>query len=52
MEEEDYLDVLFWLSQPVSERLAEVCRLRKNYFSADKIAFPSKIEKVVHFRET
>lgn len=32
MDDEDHLDVLFWLSKSASERLAEVTRLRNNYF--------------------
>lgn len=51
MEDEDSLDVLFWLSKTVSERLAEVSRLRKNYFTWVDGTFPDKIEKVVHQRE-
>lgn len=33
MEDEDYLDVLFWRSKSVAERLGEVVRLRKNYYT-------------------
>jgi len=51
MEDEDSLDVLFWLSKTVSERLAEVSRLRKNYFTWVDGTYPDKIEKVVHQRE-
>lgn len=51
MEDEDNLDVLFWLSRSVSERLAEVSRLRKNYFTWADNVFPDKIEKVVHHRK-
>jgi hypothetical protein len=51
MEDEDELDLLFWQSKPVSERLAEVCRLRKNYFMWAEGVFPEKIEKVVHQRK-
>jgi hypothetical protein len=48
MEDEDSLDVAFWLSRTPAERLAEVCRLRNNYFSGANGLFPEKIEKVVH----
>ncbi|MNL22702.1 hypothetical protein D3C87_1440590 [compost metagenome] len=48
MEDEDRLDVLFWLSKTVAERLSEVLRLRKNYFSWADGKFPQRIEKVVH----
>lgn len=51
MENEDSLDVLFWLSRSASERLAEVCRLRKNYFTSAGVVFPEKIEKIVHQRQ-
>lgn len=51
MEDEDALDVKFWLSRPVSERLSEVSRLRKNYFTWSEGVFPDKIEKVVHQRK-
>lgn len=51
MEDEDSLDVLFWLSKTVSERLSEVSRLRKNYFTWADGAFPEKIEKVIHQRK-
>lgn len=51
VEDEDSLDVLFWLSRSASERLAEVNRLRKNYFTWADGAFPKKIEKVVRHRK-
>ena len=51
MEDEDSLDVLFWLSRAVSERLSEVSRLRRNYFTWADGLFPDKIEKVVHHRK-
>lgn len=47
-ENEYKLDMDFWLKKSVSERLAEVCRLRKLYFDQGKEGFPSKIAKVVH----
>ena len=48
MEDEDRLDVEFWLTKTPSERLAEVYRLRQNYFTHANSAFPLKMEKVVH----
>lgn len=51
IEDEDDLDVLFWLSKTVSERLSEVARLRKNYFTWAEGDFPNKIEKVVNQRK-
>lgn len=51
MEDEDRLDVLHWLKRSASERLAEVSRLRKSYFTWRDGRFPEKIEKVVRFRK-
>jgi hypothetical protein len=51
MEDEDILDVSFWLSKTSSERLAEVFRLRRNYFTWADGFFPGKIEKVVSQRK-
>lgn len=51
LEDEDQLDVLFWLGRSVSERLAEVSRLRRNYFTWADGLFPEKIEKVFHQRK-
>jgi len=50
MEDEDYLDVLFWRSKSVAERLGEVTRLRKNYYTWLNGSFPEKITKVVTTR--
>lgn len=51
MDEEDLRDVQFWLSRPASERIAEVTRLRKAYYSWLLGTYPSKIEKVVSQRK-
>ena len=51
MEDEDMLDVAYWLSKTPAERLAEVYRLRKNYFIWANGSFPEKIEKVVNRRK-
>lgn len=51
IEDEDSLDVLFWLSKTASERLSEVSRLRRNYFTWADGLFPEKIEKVIHRRK-
>jgi hypothetical protein len=51
MEDEDALDVAFWLSQPPSLRLAEVFRLRRNYFTWANGSFPQKMDKVFHQRK-
>ena len=45
MEEEDLRDVAFWLERPVSERIAEVTRLRKAYYSWILGVYPRHIEK-------
>jgi hypothetical protein len=50
MEDEDYLDVLFWRSKSMGERLAEVTRLRKNYYTWLNGSFPEKMTKVVSKR--
>ncbi|MVN21349.1 hypothetical protein [Mucilaginibacter arboris] len=47
MEEQDQLDVQFWQSKPASERLAEVTRLRINYYTWLNGSYPKKIAKVV-----
>ncbi len=51
MEDEDDLDMDFWLTKTPAERLAEVCRLRKNYFTWLNGSFPEKMEKVVSWRK-
>lgn len=51
IEDEDHLDVLFWLNKTVSERLAEVCRLRRNYYTWADGSFPDKMVKVIHQRK-
>jgi len=51
MEDEDMLDVAFWLAQTPSARLAEVFRLRKNYFTWADGSFPERMDKVVHQRK-
>lgn len=51
MEDEDELDVLFWLDQPALERLKTVVSLRKGYFTWLNGSFPEKIAKVVNRRK-
>ena len=51
MEDEDALDVTFWLTQSPSSRLAEVFRLRKNYFTWANGSFPKKMDKVISQRK-
>jgi len=50
-EDEDTLDVEFWLSKSPSERLAEVVRLRRLYFISSGKTFPTKIEKIIFRRK-
>ncbi|TWI99819.1 hypothetical protein JN11_02234 [Mucilaginibacter frigoritolerans] len=50
MDDEDALDVLFWRSKSMAERLQEVVRLRKNYFTWLNGAFPEKMTKVITTR--
>ncbi len=48
--EEDSLDVEFWLNKPVKDRIAEVTRLRRAYFTWLLGKFPDKIERIVSRR--
>jgi len=50
MEDEDHLDVQFWQSKSSTERLAEVTRLRINYYTWLNGFYPEKIAKVVTTR--
>lgn len=50
-DEEDQRDVVFWLNKSTSERLREVYRLRKNYYTWVNGFYPTKIEKVVHIEK-
>jgi hypothetical protein len=50
MEDEDQLDVLFGRSKSVSERLQEVARLRRNYYTWLNGSFPEKMIKVITVR--
>ena len=51
MEEEDELDVVFWLNQSVSERIKAVTTLRRHYFTWLNGSFPNQITKVVTRRK-
>jgi len=50
VEDEDHLDIQFWQSKSTLERLAEVTRLRINYYTWLNGFYPEKIEKVVSRR--
>jgi len=51
MEEEDLLDVQFWLSRPPAERIAETTRLRRAYYTWLLGSYPERIEKTVSRRK-
>jgi hypothetical protein len=51
MEDEDTLDVSFWLGKTPYEKLSEVSRLRKNYFMWADGSFPVKMERVISQRK-
>jgi hypothetical protein len=50
MDDEDSLDVAFWQAKSMAERLQEVIRLRKNYYTWLNGSFPDRITKVVTTR--
>ena len=50
MEDEDAMDVVFWLNQPVVERLKAVTTLRRHYYTWLNGSFPKIITKVVNKR--
>lgn len=47
MDEEDVRDIQFWLGRPASERIAEVTRLRRIYYSWLLGSYPQHMEKTV-----
>jgi hypothetical protein len=49
-DEQDELDLLYWLSKTPAERLQEVTRLRYNYYRWRDKVFPDKIEKIIQTR--
>jgi len=51
MDDEDHADVLFWQSRSPAERLQEVMRLRKNYYTWLNGSFPEKMIKVITTRK-
>lgn len=46
-EEEDLRDITFWLSRPASERISEVTRLRKAYYSWILGTYPERMKKTI-----
>jgi len=51
MEDEDRLDVEYWLSRSPKERISAVTRLRRTYFTWLNGSFPSKMDRVVSQRK-
>lgn len=51
MDEEDLRDIQFWLERPASERIGEVTRLRRIYYSWLLGTYPKHIEKIVTQRK-
>jgi len=51
MDEGNQLDVQFWLNQPASARIAEVTRLRYNYYTWLLGEFPKQMEKTAKRRK-
>nr|MBC7611321.1 hypothetical protein [Pseudopedobacter sp.] len=51
MEEEDSQDLNFWLNQPAYKRIAEVSRLRNEYYTWLLGDFPKHIDKTVSIRK-
>ena len=51
MDDEDSLDIVFWLNQPASEKIKAVTSLRRGYFTWLNGSFPDKIIKVVNRRK-
>ncbi|MBK1442570.1 hypothetical protein JHJ32_21400 [Parapedobacter sp. ISTM3] len=47
IDEEDLRDIQFWLDRPASERIAEVTRLRRAYYSWLLGTYPQHMEKTV-----
>ncbi len=50
MDDEDHLDVAFWLNKTAAERIAEVTRLRINYYTWLNGSYPKTIAKVLTSR--
>ncbi len=48
---EDLRDIHFWLDRPASERIAEVTRLRRAYYSWLLGTYPKHMAKVITQRK-
>ncbi|MGN7987039.1 hypothetical protein ACTJKC_06855 [Pedobacter sp. 22226] len=51
MEDEDALDIDFWLDQAPEDRLKTVVSLRESYFTWLNGSFPGKVERVITHRK-
>lgn len=51
IDEEDLQDIRFWLDRPASERIGEVTRLRRAYYTWLLGTYPEHMEKVVTQRK-
>jgi len=51
MEDEDRLDVEYWLSRSPMERISAVTSLRRTYFTWLNGSFPSTMERVITQRK-
>jgi len=51
MEDEDRLDVAYWLARTPQERISAVTNLRRTYFTWLNGSFPTKMEKVISQRK-
>jgi len=51
MEDEDRLDIAYWLSQTPQERISALTNLHRTYFKWLNGSFPTKMEKVVSRRK-
>lgn len=51
IEDEDRLDVEYWLSRSPQERISAVTQLRRTYYTWLNGYFPSKMEKVISQRK-
>ncbi len=50
-EDEDRLDVEYWMRKSPSERLAEAYRLLRNYYMSLNGSYPDKFERVITQRK-
>ena len=51
VDEEDLIDIRYWLTRPIHERIAEVTRLRKAYYTWLHGSYPERMEKTISQRK-